>query len=199
MTCTAEQLSAMAAGQAARQLTGPEAAAVLSGRTLVEPARLPSGASVLPEALRRLACDTTLSLVVHQPIAPAPEASAAPPLLLLDGTGQGHPSHDRDAPSPADTKHPLWVGRAARNVTAAQWRALVVRDRHCAVRGCHRRPAQCQAHHVRHWLDGGLTDLDNLVLLCHQHHHDHHDRGHDLQHADGRWITQAGWADDPPG
>ena len=33
------------------------------------------------------------------------------------------------------------------------------------------------------------TDLDNLVLLCHQHHHDHHDRGHDLQHHDGRWIT----------
>ena len=33
VTCTAEQLSAMAAGQAARQLTGPEAAAVLSGRS----------------------------------------------------------------------------------------------------------------------------------------------------------------------
>ena len=74
-----------------------------------------------------------------------------------------------------------------------------MRDRHCAVRGCHRRPAQCQAHHVKHWLDGGPTDLDNLVLLCHQHHHDHHDRGHDLQHHDGRWITSTGWADDPPG
>jgi len=38
----------------------------------------------------------------------------------------------------------------------------------------------------------------NLVLLCHPHHHDHHDRGHDRQHHDGRWITQDGWASDPP-
>jgi predicted restriction endonuclease len=75
---------------------------------------------------------------------------------------------------------PLYVGRANRIVAAAQWRALVVRDRQCVVEGCRRRPAQCQAHHVEHWLDGGRTDLDNLVLLCHQHHHDHHDRGHDL-------------------
>ena len=27
-----------------------------------------------------------------------------------------------------------------------------------------------EAHHVIHWLRGGLTDLDNLVLLCHRHH-----------------------------
>jgi len=34
-------------------------------------------------------------------------------------------------------------------------------------------------------------------LLCRQHQHDHHDRGHDLQHHDGRWLTQAGWGTDP--
>jgi hypothetical protein len=27
-----------------------------------------------------------------------------------------------------------------------------------------------KAHHLVHWADGGPTDLDNLVLLCHAHH-----------------------------
>lgn len=94
---------------------------------------------------------------------------------------------------------PLYVGRAARIVSRELFRALVVRDRRCVVKGCHRRPAQCEAHHVRHWADGGMTDLDNTVLLCHQHHHDHHDRGLDLPHRDGaRWLTQSGWSPDPP-
>ncbi|MCW2680523.1 MAG: hypothetical protein JWM62_1924 [Frankiales bacterium] len=92
----------------------------------------------------------------------------------------------------------LYVGRAARLVSGRLFRALVVRDRKCVVRGCRRRPAQCAAHHVRHWADGGATDIDNLVLLCHQHHHDHHDRGLDLPHDDGRWLTQRGWAHAPP-
>jgi hypothetical protein len=97
------------------------------------------------------------------------------------------------------TLSPIDVGRAIRTVTGRQFRALVVRDRHCVVKGCHRRPAQCAAHHVRHWADGGSSDLDNLVLLCHQHHHDHHDRQHDLPHRDGqRWLTQTGWRHAPP-
>ena len=94
---------------------------------------------------------------------------------------------------------PLRVGFASRTVTGRQFRALVVRDRGCIVKGCRRRLAQCAAHHVKHWADGGPTDLDNLVLLCHQHHHDHHDRGMDLEHRDGRQLTATGWGNDPPG
>jgi hypothetical protein len=26
------------------------------------------------------------------------------------------------------------------------------------------------AHHIIHWADGGPTDLNNLVLLCGEHH-----------------------------
>ena len=93
---------------------------------------------------------------------------------------------------------PLYVGRAARIVSRELWRALITRDRTCVVKGCHRPPAQCEAHHVKHWADGGLTDLDNCVLLCHQHHHDHHDRGMTLAHRDGRRLTERGWAHAPP-
>jgi hypothetical protein len=32
-------------------------------------------------------------------------------------------------------------------------------------------------HHVRHWIDGGPTDLDNLVELCDQHHRCVHEMG----------------------
>lgn len=64
----------------------------------------------------------------------------------------------------------LDVGRAQRLVTPAIWRALVVRDQHCAFPGCQRLPEACDAHHVVHWADGGPTSLDNLALLCRRHH-----------------------------
>lgn len=64
----------------------------------------------------------------------------------------------------------LDVGRANRLVTAAIWLALVLRDRHCAFPGCNRPPIACDAHHIEHWADGGVTSLGNLILLCRHHH-----------------------------
>jgi hypothetical protein len=68
----------------------------------------------------------------------------------------------------------LDVGRTTRTVTHAQWKALVVRDRHCQHPGCHTPPQHCEAHHLHHWEHGGPTNLDNLTLLCHHHHRQHH-------------------------
>jgi hypothetical protein len=64
----------------------------------------------------------------------------------------------------------LDVGRMSRLVTPAIWKALVARERHCRFPGCRRPPLMCHAHHVRHWVDGGPTSLDNLLLLCGHHH-----------------------------
>ena len=64
----------------------------------------------------------------------------------------------------------LDVGRTQRLVTAAIWKALVLRDAHCRFPGCRRMPLACDAHHLQHWADGGDTSLDNLVLLCRAHH-----------------------------
>ncbi len=65
---------------------------------------------------------------------------------------------------------PLDVGRAMRLVPAPMRRALDARDGGCVSTGCDRPAHWCDAHHVIHWADWGLTCLDNLVLLCRHHH-----------------------------
>lgn len=64
----------------------------------------------------------------------------------------------------------LDVGRSRRLVTPAIWNALIARDHHCAFPGCTRPPLACDAHHIRHWADGGSTSLDNMIMLCRHHH-----------------------------
>ena len=59
---------------------------------------------------------------------------------------------------------------ASEYFTSAQIRALWLRDRHCTFPGCHAPATWCDAHHLRHWLDGGPTDLTNGTLLCERHH-----------------------------
>jgi hypothetical protein len=68
----------------------------------------------------------------------------------------------------------LDLGRSRRLVSDRQYRALLLRDGGCAHPGCGATRG-LEAHHVRHWLHGGRTDLKNLVLLCRRHHHAHHD------------------------
>jgi len=67
---------------------------------------------------------------------------------------------------------PLALGRSKRLASAAQWAALIARDRGCI--RCGRAPRFCQAHHIHHWKNGGRTDLSNLALLCSRCHHDLH-------------------------
>lgn len=71
---------------------------------------------------------------------------------------------------------PLDVGRLTRTIPTAIRRALVARDQGCAFPGCDRPASWCDAHHCKHWSDGGDTALGNLCLVC-AHHHDvvHHD------------------------
>ncbi len=69
----------------------------------------------------------------------------------------------------------LWVGRKQRLATEAQRAALIIRDKHCI--GCGRSAVWCKAHHIKEWLSGGRTDIDNLVLVCKSCHHNIHDDG----------------------
>jgi Domain of unknown function (DUF222) len=68
-------------------------------------------------------------------------------------------------------------GRRTRVIPQRLRRLVQVRDDHCQFPGC-REPAQwCDVHHLRHWLDGGETNLDNLALLCRRHHVACHEGG----------------------
>ena len=73
---------------------------------------------------------------------------------------------------------PLDLGRERRCVSLAQRKAVAARDRGCAHPGCHRKPAWCQVHHIREWVNGGETNIEDLVMLCRTHH---------------RMIHQSGW------
>ncbi|MFO7587361.1 MAG: DUF222 domain-containing protein [Gemmatimonadota bacterium] len=69
----------------------------------------------------------------------------------------------------------LDVGRRTRTVPPALRRALEARDGGCRFPGCGLRFTD--AHHVRHWADGGETALGNLLLLCAHHHRLVHEGG----------------------
>jgi hypothetical protein len=89
---------------------------------------------------------------------------------ILDGAGQ-----------------PLDLGRQRRLVGGALRRALVLRDRGCTFPGCDKPPRWTSAHHVIHWVDGGVTNLANTVLFCgHHHRHIHHSDWTVHIGADGR-------------
>jgi hypothetical protein len=67
----------------------------------------------------------------------------------------------------------IGAGRATRVINRRLRRALEHRHPTCAVPGCGATRG-LHAHHIRHWEDGGPTELDNLVLVCPYHHRLHH-------------------------
>jgi len=76
--------------------------------------------------------------------------------------------------------NPLDIGRKTRAVPPAMHRALRSRDGGCRFPGCtHDRFVD--AHHIRHWANGGETSTDNLVLLCRRHHRLVHEGGFGLE------------------
>jgi hypothetical protein len=70
----------------------------------------------------------------------------------------------------------LSIGRRSRSVPPWMHRALRRRDGGCRFPGC-TNTKHVDAHHVRHWADGGETALDNLILLCRHHHRLVHEHG----------------------
>ena len=67
----------------------------------------------------------------------------------------------------------IGASRASRVINRRLRRALEHRHPSCAVPGCGATRG-LHAHHIRHWEDGGPTELPNLVLVCPYHHRLHH-------------------------
>jgi hypothetical protein len=74
----------------------------------------------------------------------------------------------------------LDLGRRTREPSAAQRRAVLLRDEHCQYSGCRAPISWCDIHHLDPWEHGGNTNLDNLVALCRRHHVAVHEGGHRL-------------------
>jgi hypothetical protein len=87
-----------------------------------------------------------------------------------------------------DDGNALNVGRKTRSIPPAIRRALQRRDGGCRFPGC-----TCSrfvdAHHIRHWADGGETSMHNLVLLCRHHHRLVHEGGFAIETTPGGAIT----------
>jgi hypothetical protein len=78
---------------------------------------------------------------------------------------------------------PLNVGRKTRNISAPLRRLLQARDKGCRFPGCGN-ARYIDAHHIKHWVNGGETKPSNLVSLCRFHHRAVHEGGFDVQILD---------------
>ncbi len=78
------------------------------------------------------------------------------------------------------------VGRKTRTIPAALRRALDARDHGCRFPGCSYR--RCDAHHVKHWIDGGETSLSNALKVCRRHHRFLHELGFSVAVRDGEFV-----------
>jgi hypothetical protein len=154
---------------------------------------------VLPgETVRRVICDATVTrAIVHRhpghashPITNLGHATvhAGPDAASSDGGGLAGRLRSAVALLPAPLGAPtqlLDLGRATRVVGPALRRALTVRDGGCVAVGCDRPVSWTDAHHLTHWVAGGATSLDNLVLLCRVHHRAVHEGGWRLHRDPG--------------
>ncbi len=147
------------------------------------------------ETSRRLTCDASVVPVVRtdaEPSGPATPSRCDCGRKPRDGRAQrGQTSRrltcdasmvpvvngegGRSTPS-------LNLGRRTRTVSAPLRRTLEARDRGCRFPGCGSRFTD--AHHIRHWADGGETSLRNCILLCRHHH---------------RLVHEGGWSVEPRG
>jgi len=140
-----------------------------------------SSTTVCTQTAQRMLCDSGVTAVV------------------MDGETRSPASpQDIAARLLSESRRVLWVGREHRTVPPRLRRALEVRDRHCAYPDCRVDVSRCHAHHVVEWEHGGLTDLDNCILLCQRHHRSVHEGGATIC-AVGRDPRAAGyWLISPP-
>jgi Domain of unknown function (DUF222) len=83
----------------------------------------------------------------------------------------------------------LNLGRSTRLANRAQRRALCGLYATCAIPGCRVRYSRTKLHHLIWWRHGGLTNLDNLLPVCDQHHQKIHHNGWLVSLGPNRELT----------
>ncbi|WP_343231401.1 HNH endonuclease signature motif containing protein [Saccharopolyspora ipomoeae] len=82
----------------------------------------------------------------------------------------------------------LDYGREERTAPPQLRAALFRRDGVCAFPGCEHPPGTSQAHHIVEWFNGGVTRLDNMVMLCGFHHRTVHSDHWSIAVDEGRTL-----------
>lgn len=150
---------------------------------------LEDGTRVSAETARRLACDASVVEVVRdsedaspgtaigtEQTATGTQQAVCATQKTVSATQKTASATQKTASGPLPRRRSvLDVGRKRRLAPASLRRALEARDRGCRFPGCGSRFTD--AHHIRHWADGGETKLSNLVLLCRRHHRRVHEDG----------------------
>jgi hypothetical protein len=94
---------------------------------------------------------------------------------------------------------PLNVGRKTRTISAPLRRLLTARDKGCRFPGC-ANARYVDAHHIKHWANGGETKPSNLLSLCRFHHRAVHEGGVTIERLDDgalRFVNAKGIAMPP--
>jgi len=81
------------------------------------------------------------------------------------------------------------LGRVTRLASRAQRRALRGLYRGCSIPGCAVGYDRCKLHHIIWWINGGATDLNNLIPVCSMHHTRIHNDGWIIELGTNRELT----------
>ena len=135
---------------------------------LTEPAAPPGVSAETPAARARVPGDPADPARCHVEDGPAISVSTAQ--MIACPAALSWMTH-------GDRGEILALGRRRRRPSSAIRRAARERDGcRCRFPGCESR--RVDLHHIQHWINGGRTDLDNLISLCPWHHKVVHDRGY---------------------
>jgi Domain of unknown function (DUF222)/HNH endonuclease len=168
----------------------------LSGRqrtadAMTELARRQLEGGQLPEVggqKPHLAVTVDLATLSKQPGAPAAELEWAQPIpaetarrIACDAAITPIFNATRsESPQPAPT---------SRVISGPIHRTLKALDKGCRFPGCDYPADWTDAHHIKHWADGGPSTLPNLVLLCRRHHRRVHEEGWTIELEENRELV----------
>ncbi len=89
------------------------------------------------------------------------------------------------------------LGREQRLFSYRQRIGLAARDGGCRFPQCERPPSWTEAHHIHEWQRGGLTNIEDGVLLCRHHHLLVHNNGWKVTRTGAEYFVVPPRSEDP--
>jgi hypothetical protein len=160
--------------------------------SLVELARQKLNSGTLPEVggqKPHLTVTVSMATLANQPGSPAADLEWASPIPAETARRLACDAAVTPIFLGSESEQPQ-AGQTSRSISGPLRKALVFRDKGCRFPSCDRPPAWTDAHHLKHWADGGKHVMGNLLLLCRRHHRKVHEEGwHLVVTAEGNIVA----------